>query len=61
MKTIYSLPKSITTVIIAHWLTTVQRCDSLLWINKGKLVESGPTAVVLPKYEACLAGQCPPG
>jgi hypothetical protein len=35
----------------------VQRCDSLLRIDKGKLVESGPCAAVLPKYEAYLAGQ----
>ncbi|MDR3362630.1 MAG: ABC transporter ATP-binding protein/permease, partial [Desulfovibrio sp.] len=57
MNTIYSLSRSITTIIIAHRLTTVQRCDSLLWIDKGKLVESGPCATVLPKYEAYLAGK----
>jgi ABC-type multidrug transport system fused ATPase/permease subunit len=54
MNTIYDLPKSITTVIIAHRLTTVERCDMLLWIDKGKIVEFGPAAEVLPKYQTYL-------
>ncbi|MDR0827323.1 MAG: ATP-binding cassette domain-containing protein, partial [Desulfovibrio sp.] len=55
MDTIYELPNNITTVIIAHRLTTVQRCDELLWIDEGKLMDKGPTNLVLPKYEAYLA------
>jgi ABC-type multidrug transport system fused ATPase/permease subunit len=61
MNTIYSLPKSITIVIIAHRLSTVRRCDILLWIDKGKLVEFGSTDVVLPKYTEFLAQHILPG
>jgi ABC-type multidrug transport system fused ATPase/permease subunit len=54
MNTIYALPQSITTVVIAHRLSTVRNCDALLWIDGGRLVESGPAGVVLEHYGAFL-------
>jgi ABC-type multidrug transport system fused ATPase/permease subunit len=54
MNTIYALPKSITTVVIAHRLSTVRNCDVLLWIDDGRLVESGPADAVLDRYGAFL-------
>ncbi|GHU92616.1 hypothetical protein AGMMS49925_11480 [Deltaproteobacteria bacterium] len=57
MNTIFSLPESITTVVIAHRLSTVERCSMLLWIDKGKLVGSGPPSVILPKYMQFLTAK----
>jgi ABC-type multidrug transport system fused ATPase/permease subunit len=62
MNTIFALPQSITTIIIAHRLSTVERCDALLWIEGGGLAASGPPDAVLPKYRAFLdnrAGSAP--
>ncbi|MDR1659380.1 MAG: ABC transporter ATP-binding protein/permease [Desulfovibrio sp.] len=57
MNTIFALPQSITTIIIAHRLSTVERCDALLWIEGGRLVASGPPDAVLPEYRAFLDGR----
>ena len=57
MNTIFALPQSITTIIIAHRLSTVERCGMLLWIDEGGLVASGPPDAVLPKYRAFLDGR----
>jgi ABC-type multidrug transport system fused ATPase/permease subunit len=54
MNTIFALPQSITTIIIAHRLSTVERCDTLLWIDGGSLVAFGPPDALLPKYRAFL-------
>ncbi|MDR2077085.1 MAG: ATP-binding cassette domain-containing protein [Desulfovibrio sp.] len=54
MKTLFALPQSITAVIIAHRLSTVERCDTLIRLEKGRLVETGPPALVLPGYQAYL-------
>ena len=37
MKTIASLPKSVTVAIIAHRLSTVEWCDALLWLKDGEI------------------------
>ena len=55
MNTIFALPSNITTIIIAHRLSTVERCDTLFWIEAGKLHASGSPAEILPAYEASLA------
>jgi ABC-type multidrug transport system fused ATPase/permease subunit len=60
MKTIFALPQSITTIIIAHRLSTVERCDTLIRIEKGRLVETGPPALLLPRYQAWLEASFPP-
>ncbi|MDR2489374.1 MAG: ABC transporter ATP-binding protein/permease [Desulfovibrio sp.] len=54
MKTIYALPKTLTTVIIAHRLSTVEHCDKLLWINNGAIAASGAPDVILPRYKKHL-------
>jgi ABC-type multidrug transport system fused ATPase/permease subunit len=54
MDTIFALPQSITTVIIAHRLSTVERCDTLLWLEEGRLVASGPPDELLPRYQEHL-------
>lgn len=55
MNTIFNLPQNITTIVIAHRLTTVERCDILFWISRGSLVASGPPFKILPKYEEFLS------
>jgi ABC-type multidrug transport system fused ATPase/permease subunit len=54
METIFALPQSITTIIIAHRLSSVERCDSLLWLEEGRLVASGPPGALLPRYREHL-------
>ena len=54
METIFALPQSITTIIIAHRLSTVERCDTLLWLEEGRLVASGPPGELLPRYREHL-------
>lgn len=54
METIFRLPQNMTIVIIAHRLSTVERCDTLFWIDGGSLVTSGPPSVILPRYKKFL-------
>lgn len=54
METIFDLPRDITTITIAHRLDTVRKCDIIFWLEKGKLMASGPPEEILPQYEAFL-------
>jgi len=46
-KSIEKLRKEITIIVIAHRLSTIQSCDDLIVISDGKIVEQGPTKVLL--------------
>ena len=62
--TIGALRAETTIVLIAHRLSTVQSCDMLYWIEKGRIRMQGSTREVLPAYEAYLArtaGSAPAG
>lgn len=52
IQTIRNLPGTITSIIIAHRLSTVECCDTLVWIDKGRVVATGSPADVLPLYQA---------
>jgi len=54
MDTINKLKGKITTVIIAHRLSTVACCDEVVWIEEGKWVAQGPPETILPAYERRL-------
>lgn len=54
MNTIFSLPQSITTITIAHRLTTVERCDTLIWIDGGKIQRIGSPKKILVDYKKSL-------
>lgn len=53
-KTVNSLRDSMTLVIIAHRLSTVENCDILYWLEEGRLKEVGTPAEVLPRYGEML-------
>ena len=50
LRTIYRLSDSMTVVIVAHRLSTVEQCDVIYWIDQGRLVASGTPAEILPVY-----------
>ena len=53
--TIENLRGQITTVIIAHRLSTVESCDRLFWLEGGRLKDAGPPEEILPKYRAAMS------
>ena len=53
-QTIDRLSDQITCVIIAHRLSTVRNCDSIVWLDKGRIVMQGTAEEVLAAYEKSL-------
>lgn len=51
----YALQSKITCIIIAHRLTTVESCDYIYWMDKGRIVDEGPPDIILPKYTGTLS------
>lgn len=41
-----------TQIIIAHRLSTLEKCDRILWLHNGEIQSLGPTHEVLPRFEA---------
>jgi ABC-type multidrug transport system fused ATPase/permease subunit len=39
-----------TQIIIAHRLSTLEKCDKILWLDKGRIEMMGPKDLVLPKF-----------
>ena len=54
-ETILSLRKSVTMVIIAHRMTTVENCDSIVWLDNGRVRMLATVAEVLPKYRDVMS------
>ncbi len=40
-----------TQIIIAHRLSTLAKCDRILWLQNGEVVALGPTSEVLPRFK----------
>ncbi|HEY1079090.1 MAG TPA: ATP-binding cassette domain-containing protein, partial [Bdellovibrio sp.] len=40
-----------TQIIIAHRLSTLEKCDRILWLQNGEIVALGPTAEILPRFK----------
>lgn len=40
-----------TQIIIAHRLSTLKKCDRILWLQNGEVVALGPVNEVLPRFE----------
>ena len=51
-ETILSLREKVTIVIIAHRLSTVENCDSVIWLDKGHVL-SWCLAWVLQQSQGC--------
>ncbi len=49
-QTIESLAENITCIIIAHRLSTVEKCDRLIWVENGEIVMDGVAKEVLAAY-----------
>ncbi|MGZ3774816.1 MAG: ABC transporter ATP-binding protein [Pseudobdellovibrionaceae bacterium] len=41
-----------TQIIIAHRLSTLEKCDRILWLQNGEIVELGSTREVLPHFQS---------
>lgn len=52
--TVLTLRSNITMVIIAHRLSTVEDCDSIVWLEKGRVKVQGEASDVLDKYQATM-------
>lgn len=44
-----------TQIIIAHRLSTLEKCDRVLWLENGEIRRFGPTAEVLDEFEKAAA------
>jgi ABC-type bacteriocin/lantibiotic exporter with double-glycine peptidase domain len=55
-RTIERLADSVTCVIIAHRLTTVECCDTLIWLDNGRVVMQGAPQKVLDAYRQSQNG-----
>ena len=49
-KTIYSFKGRQTLIIIAHRLSTVEDCDKVIWLEKGRIKMIGKPEKVLKVY-----------
>ncbi len=50
MKSVECLSRNLTIVMIAHRLSTVQRCDRLISLHNGNVIKAGEPAKVLEDY-----------
>ncbi len=55
METVEALAGRLTIVIIAHRLSTVERCGRIFWLEEGRLRAQGPPEKLLPLYAETLA------
>lgn len=58
-KTILSLHKDMTIILVAHRLSTVKDCDALFWLRDGTIYIHGSTGEVLSCYEDFLRRHVP--
>ncbi|MDR1035784.1 MAG: ATP-binding cassette domain-containing protein [Deltaproteobacteria bacterium] len=49
-RTLHEAGEGVTTVVIAHRLTTVELCDVLYWLEGGRIAKSGPPSEIIPLY-----------
>lgn len=55
--TVLSLRTEITLLIIAHRLTTVEDCDTVIWMDQGRIRAMGTPQEILPRYTAYMNSQ----
>lgn len=55
--TVLKLRSNITMIIVAHRLSTVEDCDSIVWLEKGMVRGQGTAAAVLAEYQETMEQQ----
>ena len=55
--TIYSFKGKQTLVIIAHRLSTVEKCDYIIWLEKGGIAKTGIPDEILLEYGQSMKGE----
>lgn len=50
-QTVLQLRDNITVVMVAHRLSTVEKCDYVYWLNNGSIFREGSAVAVLNEYE----------
>ena len=50
-KAIQNLAGQLTVIVIAHRLETVEDCDKVIWLEKGRVREAGPALDVLTSLQ----------
>ena len=53
-KAIQNLAGQLTVIVIAHRLETVEDCDKVIWLEKGRVREAGPALDVLTRYRMSM-------
>ena len=51
METIYGLKGRQTMIIVAHRLTTLEKCDFIVWLEKGEIKMQGGAEEVINAYD----------
>ncbi|MDR2460628.1 MAG: ABC transporter ATP-binding protein/permease [Deltaproteobacteria bacterium] len=41
----------LTSILVAHRLSTLSACDRVFWLEDGQIVRSGPPSEIIPSYE----------
>lgn len=55
LHTVFSLRGSMTMIIVAHRLSTLDRCDTIAWMEKGRIRMFGAPQTVLDSYARNMA------
>jgi ABC-type multidrug transport system fused ATPase/permease subunit len=53
-RAIQDLAGQLTVIIIAHRLETVEDCDTVIWLERGRVRETGPAMDVLARYRLSM-------
>ena len=49
--------RGITLILVSHSLSSVAAlCDRVVWLTNGELIEDGPAAAVVERYQEAIAG-----
>ena len=54
LRTVRELPSCLTQIVVAHRLSTLEDCDTVVWLDRGRIRMQGPAPEVLAAYRANL-------
>ena len=54
-ESVSSLKGSMTILMVAHRLTSLEPCDYIVWIEKGRVKKVGQPSRILPEYRQYMA------